>query len=86
MVYDCFQFFNELDMLKIRLHVMALFHLFRVGDFIQVAKDNDVLIPASGQPAPHCIFLEGIALMGIALGRVIHHHMYDFIFKSLEQR
>lgn len=23
MVYDCFQFFNELDMLKIRLHVMA---------------------------------------------------------------
>ena len=23
MVYDCFQFFNELDMLKIRLHVMS---------------------------------------------------------------
>ncbi len=23
MVYDCFQFFNELDILKLRLHIMA---------------------------------------------------------------
>ena len=23
MVYDCFQFFNELDILKIRLHVLS---------------------------------------------------------------
>ena len=22
MIYDCFQFFNELDILKLRLHVM----------------------------------------------------------------
>ncbi len=23
MIYDCFQFFNELDILKIRLHVLG---------------------------------------------------------------
>ena len=25
MVYDCFQFFNELDILKLRMHVLNLF-------------------------------------------------------------
>ena len=25
MVYDCFQFFNELDILKLRLHIMDSF-------------------------------------------------------------
>ena len=44
MVYDCFQFFNELDILKLRLHVMA-----PVVDRFVISEATETF---SGQPKP----------------------------------
>ena len=56
-----------------------LLHLSGIGDLIQIAENDDVLIPAVLQAAPHSVLLEGIPVMGITGRRILHHHMDDLV-------
>ena len=44
MVYDCFQFFNELDILKLRLHVLS--------DVVDRFVISESTVTFSGDPKP----------------------------------
>ena len=56
----------------------------RIGDFVQITENNNILIRTVLQSPAHRIFLEGIPVMGIARWRIIHHHMNDFVRKFRE--
>jgi len=68
MVYDCFQFYNELDILKLRLHTLA-----GVVDRFVVSEST---VTFSGAPKP-LYYLENQSLFAEFKDRIIHNVVDD---------
>jgi len=68
MVYDCFQFFNELDILKLRLHTLS-----SVVDRFVISEST---VTFSGDPKP-LYFQENASLFGEFKDKIIHNVVDD---------
>lgn len=68
MVYDCFQFFNELDILKLRMHVMR-----DVADRFVISEST---VTFSGEKKP-LYFQENREMFAEFEGRIIHQVVDD---------
>lgn len=68
MVYDCFQFFNELDILKLRMHVLS-----DIVDYFVVSEATETF---SGLKKP-LYFLENREMFKEFEGRIIHQVIDD---------
>lgn len=68
MVYDCFQFFNELDILKLRLHVLS--------DVVDKFVISESTVTFSGDKKP-LYFQENRDMFAEFEGRIIHQIVDD---------
>lgn len=68
MVYDCFQFFNELDILKLRMHVM--------NDIVDKFVVSESTVTFSGDPKP-LYFQENQDMFAEFADKIIHKVVDD---------
>jgi beta-1,4-mannosyl-glycoprotein beta-1,4-N-acetylglucosaminyltransferase len=68
MIYDCFQFFNELDLLKLRLNVLD-----SVVDFFVISEST---ITFSGEPKP-LYYQDNKEMFKEFNHKIIHNIVYD---------
>ncbi|MBO5564538.1 MAG: glycosyl transferase GT17 family protein [Lachnospiraceae bacterium] len=68
MIYDCFQFFNELDMLKIRMHIMD-----PIVDYFVISEANETF---SGLPKPY-YYEENKEMFSEFADKIIHVTVTD---------
>ena len=68
MVYDCFQFFNELDILLLRMHIL--------NDVVDKFVISESTVTFSGDPKP-LFYEENKDMFKEFEGKIIHNVVYD---------
>ena len=61
-------------------------YFIRIGYLVKITENHDVVISAASKSPCHRIFLEGIALVGAALGRIVNDDMDNLVLKFGKHR